>query len=57
VNSHVRGRRVLLIEDTWTSGGNAQSAALILRRGGAASMTIVAIARWLKPEESPAGES
>ncbi|MGH3887358.1 MAG: hypothetical protein ACRDSZ_12465 [Pseudonocardiaceae bacterium] len=54
-NSHVRGRHVLLIEDTWTSGGNAQSAALTLRRGGAASVTIVALARWLKPEESPTG--
>ncbi|MGH3696543.1 MAG: hypothetical protein ACRDRX_21555 [Pseudonocardiaceae bacterium] len=49
--SHVHGRHVLLIEDTWTSGGNAQSAALTLRRGGAASVTIVALARWLKPEE------
>lgn len=54
-NSQVRGRRVLLIEDTWTSGGNAQSAALTLRRGGATSVTIVAIARWLKPEEPLAG--
>ncbi len=48
---HVVGRHVLLIEDTWTSGGNAQSAALTLRRGGAASVTIVALGRWLKPEE------
>lgn len=55
-NSHVRGRHVLLIEDTWTSGGNAQSAALTLRREGAASVTIVALARWLKPDESPTGE-
>jgi hypoxanthine-guanine phosphoribosyltransferase len=51
----VRDRHVLLVEDTWTSGGNAQSAALTLRRGGAASVTIVALARWLKPEESPIG--
>ncbi len=55
-NSQVRGHHVLLIEDTWTSGGNAQSAALTLRRGGAASVTIVALARWLKPEEPPSGE-
>jgi hypothetical protein len=53
---HVRGRHLLLIEDTWTSGGNAQSAALTLRRGGAASVTIVALARWLKLEEPPARE-
>jgi hypothetical protein len=50
-----RGRHVLLVEDTWTSGGNAQSAALALRRGGAASVTIVTLARWLKPEEPPTG--
>jgi predicted amidophosphoribosyltransferase len=54
-NSHVRGRHILLIEDTWTSGGNAQSAALTLRRGEVASVTILALARWLKPEEPPAG--
>lgn len=53
--SDVRVRHVLLIEDTWTSGGNAQSAALTLRRSGAASVTIVALARWLKPEEPPTG--
>lgn len=55
-NCHTPGRHVLLIEDTWTTGGNAQSAALTLRRGGAASVTIVAFARWLKVEEPPAGE-
>lgn len=46
-------RHILLIEDTWTSGGNAQSAALTLRRAGAATVTIVALARWLKPAEPP----
>lgn len=46
-------QHVLLIEDTWTSGGNAQSAALALRRAGAASVTILALARWLNPEEPP----
>jgi hypothetical protein len=55
-DSPVRGRHVLLIEDTWTSGSNVQSAALTLRRGGVASVTIVALARWLKPEEPPTRE-
>lgn len=55
-NSDVRDRHILLFEDTWTSGGNAQSAALTLRRGDAASVTILALARWLKPEEPPTGE-
>jgi hypothetical protein len=54
--STARGRHVLLIEDTWTSGGNAQSAALTLRNAGAASVMIVALARWLNPEEQPTGE-
>lgn len=44
-------RHILLIEDTWTSGGNVQSAALTLRRAGAATVTILAVSRWLKPEE------
>ncbi len=51
--SGARERHILLIEDTWTSGGNAQSAALSLRRAGAATVTVLALARWLKPEEPP----
>jgi predicted amidophosphoribosyltransferase len=54
--SHVRDRHVLLIEDTWTTGGNAQSAALTLRGAEAASVTIVALARWLTSDEPLIGE-
>lgn len=54
--SSVRGGHVMLIEDTWASGGNAQSAALTLRDAGAASVTIVALARWLNPDERSTGE-
>jgi hypothetical protein len=36
---------VLLIDDTWTTGGNAQSAALALRAAGAAKVAIVVIGR------------
>jgi hypothetical protein len=36
---------VLLIDDTWTTGGNAQSASLALRAAGAATVAIVAIGR------------
>ena len=36
---------VLLIDDTWTTGGNAQSAALALRTAGAAKVAIVVIGR------------
>ena len=48
-------RHVLLIEDTWTSGAKCQSAALTLRPAGAASVTILAIARWLRPTEELVG--
>jgi predicted amidophosphoribosyltransferase len=39
------GPAVLLIDDTWTTGGNAQSAALTLRSAGAAKIAILVIGR------------
>jgi hypothetical protein len=36
---------VLLIDDTWTTGGNAQSAVLALRSAGAAKVAIVVVGR------------
>jgi hypothetical protein len=39
------GAAVLLIDDTWTTGGNAESAALALRTAGAATVAIVVIGR------------
>lgn len=39
------GAAVLLVDDTWTTGGNAQSAALALRAAGAAKVAIVVIGR------------
>jgi predicted amidophosphoribosyltransferase len=41
----VPGARVLLLDDTWTTGASAQSAAMALRRAGARSVTTVVIAR------------
>lgn len=41
---------VLLFEDTWVSGNNAQSAAATLYQAGAAAVTIVAAARLLDPD-------
>ena len=38
---------VLLVDDTWTSGGHAQSAVLALRAAGAASVSVLIVARWL----------
>ena len=36
----VAGRHVLVIDDVWTTGSNAQSAALTLRRAGAAAVSV-----------------
>ncbi len=44
----VRGRHVLVIEDTWVSGDKAQSAALALKAFGAAKVTIFCVARLLR---------
>ena len=39
------GAAVLLLDDTWTSGGSAQSAAVALKRAGAASVAAVVLGR------------
>lgn len=41
----VPGSRVLLLDDTWTTGSSAQSAAMALRRAGARSVVTVVIGR------------
>jgi hypothetical protein len=45
-----QGAHVLLIDDTWTGGGHAQSAALSLRRAGAARISVLIVARWIKKD-------
>jgi predicted amidophosphoribosyltransferase len=45
-----QGTHVLLIDDTWTAGGHAQSAALSLRRAGAARVSLLVVARWIKKD-------
>lgn len=45
----LEGRHVLIIDDTWTTRGHAQSLALTARAVGAGTVTIVALARWLDP--------
>jgi hypothetical protein len=39
------GARVLLLDDTWTTGSSAQSAAMALRRAGASSVVTVVLGR------------
>jgi hypothetical protein len=41
---------VLLVDDTWTRGGHAQSAALALRAAGASHVSVMVVARWVNPE-------
>jgi hypothetical protein len=41
---------VLLVDDTWARGGHAQSAALALRRAGAAKVSVLVVARWIKED-------
>jgi adenine/guanine phosphoribosyltransferase-like PRPP-binding protein len=40
----------LVIDDTWTTGGHAQSAALALRAAGAGRVSVLVVARWLKED-------
>jgi predicted amidophosphoribosyltransferase len=41
---------VLLVDDTWATGGHAQSAALALKKAGASRVSLLVVARWLKPD-------
>jgi predicted amidophosphoribosyltransferase len=47
---HARGRSVLLVDDTWTTGSNALSAAAALERGGAETVAIAVIGRHFVPD-------
>jgi hypothetical protein len=43
------GQHVLILDDTWTTGSNAQSAVLTLRRAGATAVSVMVVGRWLSP--------
>ncbi len=45
------GVHVMVVDDTWTSGGHAQSVALALKQAGAAKVSVLAVARWLDWDE------
>jgi hypothetical protein len=49
----VPGGRILLLDDTWTTGASAQSAAMALRRAGASSIATVVLGRHINPEFEP----
>ena len=54
----VKGRHVLLIDDSWTTGNSIQSAAVALKRAGADYVTVYCIARIINSsywkEKNPA---
>jgi hypothetical protein len=49
VQYDLRGQRVLLIEDTFTTGARTQSAASALRLAGASAVTVVSAGRVINP--------
>ncbi len=49
VDGTVTGRHILVLDDVWTTGSNAQSAAVTLRRAGATAVSVMVIGRWLSP--------
>jgi predicted amidophosphoribosyltransferase len=49
------GAHVLVVDDTWTSGANAQSASAALKMAGAQAVAVVTIGRWFNPGYSPVG--
>ncbi|WP_116451161.1 hypothetical protein [Blastococcus litoris] len=46
------GGHVLLLDDTWTTGSRAQSAAGALKLAGAGTISVYTVARWLDPAYS-----
>jgi orotate phosphoribosyltransferase len=48
----VRGSRVLLLDDTYTSGAAVQSAASALQMAGAHVVAAVVVGRYVKPDFS-----
>jgi hypothetical protein len=51
VSGQVTGADVLLVDDTWVSGGSAQSAAAALKLAGAARVAAVVLGRHLDPAD------
>ncbi|HET9081332.1 MAG TPA: hypothetical protein VFO01_12565 [Trebonia sp.] len=53
VTGSVAGADVLVVDDTWVSGGSAQSAAAALRLAGARRVAIVVLGRHVNPAHPP----
>jgi ComF family protein len=53
---HIEGRRVLLVDDVFTTGATAAAAAAALRRAGATRVSVLALAR-VDRRKGPSGRS
>jgi hypothetical protein len=51
VRGSVAGADVLLVDDTWVSGGSAQSAAAALKLAGARAVALVVLGRHVDPSD------
>ncbi|GAC1442403.1 MAG: hypothetical protein NVSMB55_13030 [Mycobacteriales bacterium] len=51
-SDRLAGRSVLLVDDTWTTGAHAQSAACALKLAGAGPVGILAIGRHFQPDQA-----
>jgi hypothetical protein len=49
-DADLNGRHVLILDDTWTTGANAQSAVLTARTAGAAAVSVMVVGRWLRAD-------
>jgi hypothetical protein len=56
VGGAVAGADVLLVDDTWVSGGSAQSAAVALKAAGARRVALVVIGRHVDPAHPRSAE-
>jgi len=51
VDGPVVGTDVLVVDDTWVSGGSAQSAAVALKLAGARRVAIIVLGRYVNPDD------
>jgi hypothetical protein len=56
VDGPVAGAGVLLVDDTWVSGGSAQSAAAALKTAGARRVALVVLGRHIDPADPRSAE-
>jgi hypothetical protein len=51
VGAPVAGAGIVVVDDTWVSGGSAQSAAVALKLAGARAVAIIVIGRHINPDD------